>query len=402
MDLIESFNSALTALLANKVRSFLTMLGIIIGVAAVILLVSIGSGLQAFVTKQFASLGSNTIYVMPGKVDFSQGASGARNIGIAVSKFEIEDVNKLIKAGLPIKRITPMTASSGVFSYKGKTYSTEVSGIWPVYFEISNFLPKYGRLFTKSDEERVSKVVVLGSKPAEEIFGKNINPTGRTVTVNELKYQVIGVLESKGGGGFGSNIDDHAFVPFSTSLRLFNLTNPRVIYIEASDQKTVEEASILTEKTLLKRLKKDDFTVIKQTELLSTINQFLGVITTALGGIASISLFVGGIGIMNIMLVSVTERTREIGLRKAVGATEKIILLQFVIEALTLSLVGGIVGISLGALGSFVLGRFIETSITPWSIGIAFTVSSIVGIIFGVYPAYKASRLNPIDALRYE
>lgn len=399
---MESFNSAFIALMANKVRSFLTMLGIIIGVAAVILLVSIGSGLQAFVTKQFASLGSNTLYVMPGKIDLSQGFSGARSAGMAISKFETGDVNKLMKVGLPIKRVTPMTVGSGVLSYKGKTYSTQVAGIWTVYFEIGNFTPQFGRLFTKSEEENNAKVVVLGSKPAGEIFGKNINLTGKAITINEIKYQVVGILESKGGGGFGSNIDDHTYIPFSTSLRLFNQTRPYMIYIEAGDQKTVEEASILAEKTLLKRLKKDDFTVLKQTELLSTINQFLGVVTSALGGIASISLLVGGIGIMNIMLVSVTERTREIGLRKAVGATEKVILLQFLIEALVLSLVGGFIGISLGAFGSFVVGKFVETSITLWSIIVAFAVSSIVGIVFGVFPAYRASKLSPIEALRYE
>lgn len=400
MDLIESLNSALTALMANKARSFLTMLGIIIGVSSVILLVSIGSGLQAFVTNQFQSLGSNSIYVMPGKIDLKGGGQAASAI-LNISKFELEDVNMLNRSQGAIKRATAMLGSSGFLRYRSESTTSELGGVFPEYLEMANFKIDKGRSLRKSDDEKMSKVVVLGSKPAEDLFKKN-NPVGKSITINDIQYKVIGVLEAKGSGGLGANIDNHIFIPYSTSTRLLNKNHPYMIFVEAKSQDKVTQAAKQIETVLLKRLKKDDFTVLEQKELLSTINQFLSVITVALGGIASISLLVGGIGIMNIMLVSVTERTKEIGLRKAVGATEKVILLQFVIEALTLSLVGGIIGITLGALGSFVLGRFIETSITFWSIGIAFTVSSIVGIVFGVYPAYRASRLNPIEALRYE
>jgi len=197
-------------------------------------------------------------------------------------------------------------------------------------------------------------------------------------------------------------VDNHVFIPLPTAFRIFDQTKPYMIVVEAKNQNLVKEAATQVEKTLLKRLKKDDFTVLKQTELLSTINQFLGVITIALAGIASISLLVGGIGIMNIMLVSVTERTREIGLRKAIGATPKDILIQFLIEAVFLSLVGGFIGILIGYFGAVLLSKFIETAVTFWSVFIAFFISFLVGVIFGVAPAYKAAKLNPIEALRYE
>ena len=212
----------------------------------------------------------------------------------------------------------------------------------------------------------------------------------------------MGILESKGASGFGVNLDEQAYIPLSSALKQFDMTKPSIILVETPNQESVPDAAKLTENILLKHLKKDDFTVIQQTELLSTINQFLGVVTLALGGIASISLLVGGIGIMNIMLVSVTERTREIGLRKAVGATPQVILVQFLIEAVILSLVGGAIGIGLGALGSLLIQRFIQTSITPWSVFLAFGFSALVGIVFGIAPAIRAAHLNPIDALRYE
>lgn len=398
MDFFEILYLAITALKTNKARSFLTVLGIIIGVASVILLVSIGSGLQAFVTAQFQSLGSNSIYVMPGKIDLASGQAAASIMN--VSKFSLSDMDKLNRLSA-VKKTTAMIGGSGVFNYQGKSTNSEVAGIFPEYLEMTNFKISLGRSLKKSDDDKMAKVVVLGSKPAEELFKKN-NPVGRSLTLNGIQYKVIGVLEPKGGGGLGANIDNHAFIPYSSSTRLFDKNNPYMLFAEATSQDTVLEATKQIENVLLKRLKKDDFTVLEQKELLSTINQFLGVITVALGGISSISLLVGGIGIMNIMLVSVTERTKEIGLRKAVGATERIILLQFLIEAVVLSLLGGIIGISLGTLGSLLLGKFIKTSVTLWSVGVAFFVSSAVGVIFGVYPASRASRLNPIEALRYE
>jgi len=400
MELYETFKLALIALRTNKSRSFLTVLGIIIGVASVILLVSIGSGLQAYVTKQFESLGANSIYVLPGKIDLKSSTGQAATF-LNVSKFTLADAEKIDKSGGAVKRATPAMSGSGNLTYRGKSTIAEVAGVWPIYLEMTNFKIDKGRLINKIDDEKLAKVAVLGSKTTEDLFAK-VEPVGKSITLNDIQYQVIGVLLPKGSGGLGSNIDNHVFIPYSTSTRLFNKSNPYMIFIQATSQQSVSQAIRQTENILLKRLKKDDFTILEQKELLSTINQFLGVITVALGGIASISLLVGGIGIMNIMLVSVTERTREIGLRKAVGATEKIILFQFLIEAVSLSLVGGSMGIILGSLGSFALGKFIQTSVTLWSVLIAFLVSSLVGIIFGVFPAYRAAKLNPIDALRYE
>jgi len=400
MEISEILKLAFIALRANKSRSFLTTLGIIIGVASVILLISIGTGLQVFITSQFESLGSNTIYVLPGKVDL-KASSGFAAAVLNVSKFDLTDIDRLEKSEGAIKRVTPAMAGTGTISYKGETITVEVAGVWPIYFNITNFHISQGRLFNKNDEDKSSKVAVFGSKPVNDLFKKE-NPIGKIITINDIQYKLIGVLESKGGGGLGANIDNHVFIPYSTSTRLYNKTNPYAIYVEALSQQKVSEAIKQTERILLKRLKKDDFTILEQKELLSTINQFLGVITLALGGIASISLLVGGIGIMNIMLVSVTERIREIGLRKAMGATENIILLQFLIEAISLSLIGGIIGIILGFLGSVVLGSFIKTAVSWWSVLLAFFVSSAVGVIFGVFPAQRAAKLNPIDALRYE
>jgi putative ABC transport system permease protein len=397
MNWFEYAKLALLSLRTNKVRSLLTMLGIIIGVASVILLVSIGTGLQELVTKQFASLGSNSVYVMPGKVDLRTGPPTMN-----ASKFEIGDVADLARGSESISDVTPAIVQQGLISYKGKTVSVELAGVWENYFSVQNFAVTDGEIISQSDVERSRKVIVLGSKPAKDLFG-DADPVGSSVTISDVRYEVIGVLESKGGGGgFGSDIDNRGLIPLTTSFRQFNATRPMMMVVVATGQDTVEQAAEDAKRILLRRLKEDDFTVVQQTELLNTINQFLGAITVALGGIAAISLLVGGIGIMNIMLVSVTERTREIGLRKAVGARPQDILLQFLIESMILSLVGGLLGITLGILGSFAISQFIQTYVTPWSVILASGFSGLIGVIFGVAPAIRASRLDPIEALRYE
>ena len=349
MNIVEYIKLAFLALKTNKVRSLLTMLGIIIGVASVILLVSIGTGLQNYVTEQFASLGSNTIMVMAGDVDMSQGPRGAM---MSASKFELSDVTDLERGSIAIKQASPMIQGFATFAYKGNTASTEVWGLWENYFDIGKYEAQYGRIITQNDVERSRRVIVLGNKPSEDLFGKDANPIGKTLTLNDVQFEIVGVLKSKGGGGAMGSADDFTAIPLTTAMRQFDRTRPFMILIEAIDSDHVTQAKEDAEKILLKRLKDDEFTVLESTQLLETISQFLSVITAALGGIAGISLLVGGIGIMNIMLVSVTERTHEIGLRKAVGATPQDIMSQFLIEAVILSLFGGIIGITIGALGS--------------------------------------------------
>lgn len=399
MNFFEYLKLAYIALKTNKIRSILTMLGIIIGVASVILLVSIGTGLQNYVTEQFASLGANTIMVMAGDVNLSQGPRGAM---MSASKFELSDVEDLERGSEAIKQASPMIQGFASFAYEGNTSSTEVWGLWENYFDIGKFEAEYGRIITQNDVERSRRVIVLGNKPSKDLFGEDANPVGKTLTMNDVQFEIVGVLKSKGGGGAMGSADDFAAIPLTTAMRQFDRNKPFMMFVEAIDSEHATQAKEDAERILLKRLKDDEFTVMESTQLLETITQFLNVITAALGGIAAISLLVGGIGIMNIMLVSVTERTREIGLRKAVGARPQDILLQFLIESIILSLFGGFIGISIGMLGSLGLNQFITTSVTPWSVLLASGFSAMIGIIFGVAPAVRASRLDPIEALRYE
>jgi putative ABC transport system permease protein len=399
MILFEPVKLALLSLRTNKIRSLLTMLGIIIGVSSVILLVSIGSGLQDYITTQFQSLGANTIFVMPGKIDLKNMQTAGQSM--LSSKLEITDVADILHGSSVITEVSPAIAGAGLITYQGKTISTETAGVWENYFSIQTFTAASGDIIRQSDVERSRKVVVLGDKPATDLFGDS-DPVGQSVDIGGVRYLVKGRLAPKGSGAMGANVDDHAFIPYTTAERQFSLTRPQMIMIKVDNQDDVAQATTDINRTLTRRLKDTDFTVLQQTELLNTITQFLSVITVALGGIAAISLLVGGIGIMNIMLVSVTERTREIGLRKAVGATSRDILIQFLIEAVILSLTGGIIGISIGALGSLALRSVIKSSVTLWSVGLAAGFSSLIGIIFGVAPAVRASKLDPIEALRYE
>lgn len=399
MNFGEYLKLAFQALRTNKIRSLLTMLGIIIGVASVILLVSIGTGLQNYVTEQFASLGANTIMVMAGDVDMSQGPRGAM---MSASKFELSDAGDLERGSDAIKQVSPMVQGFGTFSYEGNTTSTEVWGLWENYFSIAKFEPEYGRIITQNDVERNRRVIALGNKPAKDLFGEGVNPVGKSLTLNDIQFEIVGVMKSKGGGGAMGSADDFAAIPLTTAMRQFDRDKPFMFFVEALDSDHATQAKEDTEKILLRRLKDDEFTVMESTQLLATITSFLNVITAALGGIAGISLLVGGIGIMNIMLVSVTERTREIGLRKAVGATPNDILIQFLIESVILSLFGGAIGIGLGSLGSMGINQFVSTSVTGWSVMLAFGFSAAIGIIFGVAPAIRAARLDPIEALRYE
>ena len=389
---------AVRSLFRNKSRSILTMLGIIIGVSAVILLVSIGQGLQSYITQQFELLGSNLVVVLPGKVG-SGGALTGPNI--AGSKLPLTDVDKLSRLGGAIQSVGAGIEMPSTISYLGKSKYTTTLGLTAEYQKMRNLTTSEGRMISDSDNRAGKNVVNIGPGLVDSLFG-GINPIGKQVTVGGQKFQVVGVLSKIGSGGFGVDVNSFVVLPITTAQKLFGMKSVQSIGVKVTDKDTIPSAITQVKKELGKRLKEDDFSVVDSSSLVATINQILGVVTIALGGIAAISLIVGGVGIMNIMLVSVTERTREIGLRKAVGAKPRDILVQFLIESVTLSVAGGGLGVLIGFLGSLVINQFITTTVTFWSVALAFGVSAVIGIIFGVAPAARASKLNPIDALKYE
>lgn len=401
--LSEILRIALLALRANKMRSALTMLGVIIGVASVILLVSIGSGLQGYITHQLEDLGARNIMIMPGHFGMGQSGGGSGGgvpgAGMAASKFNMEQVKALEKLET-VESVMPYTENNGTMRYGKNVHMTQVAGVSAEYPEVRNQKVTTGRFFNKNEEDSSKKVVVLGKTVAKKLFEEE-NPLGKKITVGEGRFSVLGVLEEKGAMA-GVDIDDQVFIPATTALKQFDMEHFIALWIQAKSPDNMEETKKEVEKTMLKFLKDDEFSVLDTKSLLNTISSILGALTLALGGIAAISLLVGGIGIANIMLVSVTERTREIGLRKAVGATPKLILFQFLIESIILSVSGGTVGILIGMSGSFVLSKFLPSAITFWSVFVAFVVSALVGIIFGLAPALRAARLTPVDALRYE
>jgi putative ABC transport system permease protein len=401
MDTTEIFRSAILAIRTNKSRSFLTTLGIIIGVASVILLVSIGNGLQVYVTKQFESLGANLIFVAPGKIKISSGGGRPMNF---TSKFTFDDVRELERLGGAISKVSGQLTKSGTAKLGNKAYDITLEGVDEKYPAMTNIKVQSGQLITKSMVERSQNMVVVGPKVVANLFPAGTDSLGKQIDISGRKFTIVGVTESKGGGFGGSGDQDSmALIPVTTAQKLLGDKNPGSIIVQAN---SAEEVPLATQKVknyfYRRKLTDDDFTVLEPKQILDTINSFLGVVTGALSGIAAISLVVGGIGIANIMLVSVTERTREIGLRKAIGATRRDILVQFLVEAIILSVLGGAIGIGLGAGASMLLRSFIETSVTWQSVLLSFGISAAVGIISGLAPAIQASRKNPIEALRYE
>jgi len=403
MILSETIKTALAALKTNKIRSGLTMLGIIIGVTSIILLISIGTGLKTYITEQLESLGADTLFVIPGEVALNSGGSGGGGVpgaGVAASKFTFAHVNDLKKKGQTIKTVMAYTENNGTMRYRGKNHVTQVAGVGPEYPAMRNQKVVLGSFFTFSQHNSAKRVAVLGKTVADDLFGQE-NPVGKKITLFDQRYTVLGVLEEK--GTFGNlDLDDQVFIPATTAMRQFEMEYIQSIWVQSLNSETIPQTKREIEKILSRTLDDDEFSVLDTKSVLGVISSVLNVLTAALGGIAAISLLVGGIGIMNIMLVSVTERTREIGLRKAIGATPNDILVQFLIEATVLSFLGGLIGIILGIGGAFIVGRFFTTTVTFWAVALAFGVSSLVGIIFGVAPAAKAAKLNPIDALRYE
>ncbi|MBK5211068.1 MAG: ABC transporter permease [Coriobacteriia bacterium] len=403
MNIKESFKIALKALNANKVRAMLTMLGIIIGVSSVILLVSIGTGVKESVLGQFGDLGSNLIYVLPGDYSAMTGGGGQMTaasspLGVGRTTFTDADV-ELINSKLSRAIAIPFV-EGGVRISNG---SIEQAASFMAADGNINSIMKAdmasGRMYNQAEVTGSTRVVVLGSAVAAKLFPTG-NEVSRSVRINGQNFRVIGVKRPQGGGASSSQ-DSAIDIPYTTAQRLLNSRDVSMIAVSA---RTAEDIALT--KTQIKVAMRpkygSEFSVMTQDQMLGMITLLVSTMTYMLAGIASISLLVGGIGIMNIMLVSVSERTREIGIRKAVGARTYDILAQFVIEAVMLSVLGGIIGITIGALGAWGIHFVLATKITGWSIAVAFFFSAGVGVFFGVYPAYKASKLDPIEALRYE
>jgi putative ABC transport system permease protein len=397
--------SSIKSILKNKSRTILTSLGIIIGVTSVILLTSIGNGLQIYINQQFESMGSNMVFIMPGKLfndkgGFNGGAS-ARFVTTTFTERDLKNLKRELK-NTEIMQINIM-ASTEIKHNKVIKKDMSVVGTTENYGKLLNSLPKgdNGSWFTKEDYDKSANVAVLGYKIAQDLF-PDFSPINKTININARNFKVIGVIDKKGSSFGGPDEDNYVYAPFKTVANMIGKNNIQEIVIKVNDKTQIENVKNQAKTIMLKKYKEDSFSVFDSSQLLSSINSIIGILTVALSGIAAISLVVGGIGIMNIMLVSVTERTKEIGLRKAIGAYPQAILIQFLIESVILSALGGGIGILLGALGTWAINTAFPARITLSSVLLAFGVSSLVGIIFGVVPARKASKLSPIEALRYE
>jgi putative ABC transport system permease protein len=416
MSLFESFRVALRGLLANKLRSALTMLGIIIGIFAVIVLISIGRGLESIVNQQFSAIGSNLLFVFPVSPGQRATAGPPPTRGSqGLSNSDVEALSDPFRAS-DVAAIAPVVRRSRLVTYGREETETTIFGVTPEYETVRNAPVSEGSFVTADHMASESRVAVLGQTTVENLFQVYEDPIGQTIRIEGVPFRVVGILASKGGSSFGDE-DDVVLIPLSTAQRRLFQTRNRtgdyvvdVIFAKAVSESAMDSAAlqiteILRDQHGIQFRDEDDFQVITQQEILSAAGQITGAVTVFLGIIAAISLLVGGIGIMNIMLVSVTERTREIGLRKAVGAKRRDILLQFLIESTLLSVAGGSIGIALGALGATIAERAVEQLTTVVSLDIvvlATAVSAAIGIFFGIYPAYRAAGLNPIDALRYE
>lgn len=400
----ESFLMAWASLIANKMRSILTMLGIIIGVAAVIALVSIGNGVKQDIQNSISSLGSNLLMVMPG----APRTPGVRPSQGSMKSLKVSDHQAISKLD-GVKAASPYTANSYVTIYQSKNWTTTVSGVSSNFQDVNNWTMAEGRFISSKNVENRERVAVVGQTVVKNLFAGE-DPVGKEIRVKNIPFRVIGVLNSKGNGTMGNDQDDVIFIPYTTAMeRVEGVDYLRMVYVVASDDNGIDRLqsdieNLLRVRHSIKDTNLDDFNIQNMKSIMETMEQTTGTLTLFLGAVAAISLVVGGIGIMNIMLVSVTERTREIGIRKALGATYFVIVTQFLIEAVVISLMGGLIGIALGIGASKLIGLAsgMSTVISVPTIVLSFAFSMAIGLVFGIYPARKAAKLNPIDALHYE
>jgi len=397
MNIFESFRIATRAVLANKVRSLLTMLGVIIGVSAVILLVAIGTGVQKEITGTIEGLGSNLLFVFPGQINTSGGGfGGPPQQGHPFSNADA----KLLGSRLTgIDAVVPVASGSATLKLGNKSGRSTLMGATEQGAQVFSATLGGGRHYNRSEVDAGARVIAIGYTIKQSLFPSS-DPIGQVISVNGQRFTIIGWYQKQGGSLSGDQ-DNQAYLPITSLQSLTGVNDVRIIMIKVTDPNEIDLVRAQVKRVLAPRYQ-DNVTVMSQDQTLGILSTVLGTLTYMLAGIAGISLLVGGIGIMNIMLVSVSERTREIGIRKAVGARTYDILSQFVIEAMMLSVTGGVLGILLGAVGALALSAVVPTEITPWAVGLAFFFSAGVGIFFGVYPAWKASKLDPIEALRYE
>ena len=400
------FKIALRALNNNKLRAFLTMLGIIIGVASVITMLAIGQGSKKSIQAQISEMGSNMIMIHPG----ADMRGGVRQDPSAMQTLKLTDYEALRNETNFLAAVSPNVSSSGQLIAGNNNYPSSVSGVGTDYLEIRQLSVENGEMFTEADIQTSAKVCVIGKTIQDNLFPGGEDPVGRIIRFNQVPFRVVGVLKSKGYNSMGMDQDDVVLAPYSTVMkRLLAQTYLSGIFASAltedmTDNATDEITEILRRNHKLKESDDDDFTIRSQQELSTMLNSTTDLMTTLLACIAGISLVVGGIGIMNIMYVSVTERTREIGLRMSIGAKGRDILAQFLIESILISVTGGVIGILVGVGAAVLVNIFaaFPIYIQPWSVFLSFAVCTLTGIFFGWYPAQKAAMLNPIDALRYE
>ena len=405
MEFFSTIRVALKALRRNKLRSLLTVLGVVIGVCAVITLVNLGGGAQISIEEAISGLGTNLIVIFPGSVT----KGGMRTGYGSVTTLTVEDAHAIQEECFAVQMVTPIVSTAAQVVYQNQNWGTSIFGVSPDYQRIKNWPLEQGEFFTAQDVNAATKVCILGRTVVEKLFGRQ-NPVGQVIRVKRIPFRVIGVLTPKGQTAFGQDQDDTVVVPYTTTQkRLVEVTYLSMVMASAVSVDLIDDAqdqikTLLRQRHSIKEGEDDDFTVRNLADLTAVFSTITGILTLLLGSIASISLIVGGIGIMNIMLVSVTERTKEIGIRMSVGATPRDILLQFLLEAVLLSLMGGSIGVCVGigltSAIAYVTGW--PSPISLYAIVVSFLFSAGVGIFFGLYPARKASRMNPIEALRYE